>query len=324
MVNLRAEAAVPIFAHNIHLANAAPIFPEASMSDGSENKTASHYTLQWGESFGFADFVTADPEAAMAMPGRQLGWPDLFERIRAEGARRTVVVYDAGCGFGDVMRQLCAEPIPPYLHYVGVDIRDGLEEMAQFGNAQLLKHDIAEPLREGSTFDFIICRATLHHTPDPAATYSILASQLKPAGVLAVSVYSKKSPMREAIDDALRQRIVRMSNDDAFALARQFTLFGHDLQKSSGTVRILQDLPFLQIKAGEYSIHSFIYDHFMKCWFNESWGAERSDIVNFDWYHPPHAHRFSMDEMMAFAYANNLKVVKSVSIKAQHYLEAQS
>jgi SAM-dependent methyltransferase len=300
------------------------LLSEMSMSDASDNKTATHYTLQWGGSLRFADFVTANPEAAMAMPARQLGWPDLLERIRAEGARRTVNVYDAGCGFGDVMRQLFAEPIPPYLKYVGVDIRDGLDEMARYGNAQLLKHDISAPLPEGTTFDFVICRAALHHTPDPVATYSVLASQLKPAGVLAVSVYSKKSPMREAIDDALRQRIVRMTNDDAFALARQFTLFGNDLQKSSGTVRISQDLPFLQIKAGEYSIHTFIYDHFMKCWFNESWGAERSDIVNFDWYHPPYAHRFSIDEIVAFAHKNNLKVVKCVSIEAQHYLEAQS
>lgn len=293
------------------------------MGKHEKERTASHYTKQWGNELGFADFVASSPEAAIVLPARQLGWPTLIERIRKEAGQRSVEVYDAACGFGDMMAHLFADPAPQHLHYVGADIRDGLCELSTPVNADLLQHDITGPLPGGRLFDFVICRAALHHTPDPATTYAVLASQLKPGGVLAVSVYARKAPMREAVDDRLRERIVEMSNDEAFAAARQFTLLGRDLQATAGKIRIAQDLPLLGIKAGEYSLQSFIYDHFIKCWFNKKWGEERSDIVNFDWYHPPFAFRFTAEEIVALAAANGLKVLRRASITAQHYLEAQ-
>jgi hypothetical protein len=61
----------------------------------------------------------------------------------------------------------------------------------------------------------------------------------------------------------------------------------------------------------------------IKCWFNAAWGDERSDIVNFDWYHPPYAHRFSVEDLTLLAEENGLQILRCMSIKAQHYLEAQ-
>ena len=128
--------------------------------------------------------------------------------------------------------------------------------------------------------------------------------------------------MRDASDDYLRSRITPMKPDDAFRLVRQFTSLGRDLQESSGEIVIKEDLPFLGIKAGKYPIQPFIYDHFLKCWFNGEFGEQWSDIVNFDWYHPPFAYRYTLQEAIAMNERCGLSVVKTESNKAQHYIEA--
>jgi hypothetical protein len=85
----------------------------------------------------------------------------------------------------------------------------------------------------------------------------------------------------------------------------------------------VQDLPFLGIKAGHYKIQDFIYDHFMKCWFNSAFGERYSDIVNFDWYHPPYAYRYQPNEIVQWFEEHGLVIDQSVSTKAQHYFEGR-
>ena len=284
--------------------------------------TATHYTKQWGSDLNFQGFVEQNPEAAMVMPGRQLGWSDLFQEIRAKSESRRVSVFDAACGFGDVARRLLDDPAPNHLQYCGADIHNALSEIVAPISAKFLQWDITKKLPSGEIFDYIICRAALHHTPKPSETYEVLASQLAKGGTLAVSVYAKKAPMREAIDDAFREKIVQESNDEALKIARQFTLLGRDLQASNGTITIEADLPYLGIQAGTYPVQSFIYDYFIKCWHNSQFSTEHCDLVNFDWYHPPYAYRFDAEELKQMALTNGLTIRRCVSIKAQHYLEA--
>lgn len=141
-------------------------------------KTSDHYTKQSGSELGFQKFVEGNPDSAMVMPGRQLGWGGFFSEIRSAGSERSISVYDAACGFGDVMRRLFEEPAPKYLKYVGADIHDSLSTIEVPEEANIIKWDISRPLPKNQKFDFIICRAALHHTPDPLATFQCLASQL--------------------------------------------------------------------------------------------------------------------------------------------------
>lgn len=286
-------------------------------------RTATHYTKQWGSGLDFKSFIQANPEAAKAMPARQLPWQDLFDQIRQEARSREVRVYDAACGFGDILRALTAEPTPPRLHYVGADIHDSLGTIERPSNARLLQADISRPIEGAGTFHYIVCRAAIHHTPDPAATYRALASMLKPGGTLAITAYAKKAPMREAVDDALRARVVPLSNDDAFTVANQFTRLGRDLQACDGVITIEQDLPFLGIKAGRYKVQEFVYKFFMKCWYNPAFSERHCDLVNFDWYHPPYAFRYEIEELRGWAAASGLQVVREKSLDAQHYVEAR-
>lgn len=288
----------------------------------SNDLTAAHYTKQWGSELDFKTFIKQNPEAAKVMPGRQLPWGALFERIRSEATTKEVSVYDAACGFGDILNQLTAPPSPTGLRYVGADIHGALESIKRPDCAKLIQHDITQST--GDQFDFIVCRAAIHHTPNPEQTFKTLVSQLKPGGTVAITAYAKKTPMREAIDDALRAKIVPMGNDEAFSTANQLTALGRDLQQCSGTIIIENDLPFLGIKAGRYDVQTFIYNHFIKCWHNAAFSERHCDLVNFDWYHPPYAFRYTTDELRSWAVGNRLCIVKEASIEAQHYMECRT
>jgi SAM-dependent methyltransferase len=283
-------------------------------------KTSSHYSLQWGAEIDFAGFVAASPEAAKAMPARQLPWSAIIERIRDRAARQPVRVYDAGCGFGDILTGLFSAPIPSGLAYLGIDLHDALDTIPARPGATLRRGDITVPT--GESFDFVLCRATIHHTPDPAATFRTLVSQLAPNGTIAISGYAKKAPMREAIDDALRQRITPLPAGEAFDVCGQFTKLGRDLQSADGKISIKEDLPMLGIQAGEYGIQDFLYRYFIKCWHNPSFSRRHCDLVNFDWYHPPYAYRFELAELAQWAQDAGLDILRTASTDAQHYVEA--
>ena len=45
-----------------------------------QKQTAEHYTYQWGNEIG--EFLRTNQEAAKVTPGKQMGWPELFEEIR--------------------------------------------------------------------------------------------------------------------------------------------------------------------------------------------------------------------------------------------------
>ena len=294
--------------------------------DRSSDQTSKHYSLQWGSDVDFASFCKTNPDALSVMTSKQMGWPSLVERIREQSFKGSVRLLDAACGYGGLFQDLFAPPGAVGLNYLGADIHQALSTIQRPNDvgpdrASFLRWDISEPLPTDEVFDYVICRAAIHHTPDPAATFRSLVSRLAPGGTVAITVYAKKPATREASDDALRSLIVPKSPQEALGLARQFTLLGRDLQGCEEKIEIAQDLPFLGIKAGRYGIQEFIYDHFVKCWFNPSFGERYSDVVNFDWYHPPYAYRYEPEDIHHWFDENNLQIDRFFSTKAQHYFE---
>ena len=61
-------------------------------------------------------------------PGRQMGWPDLFE-ASARAREIPTRIYDAACGFGGIMDELFRDPVPEHLLYVGADIHGALGDI---------------------------------------------------------------------------------------------------------------------------------------------------------------------------------------------------
>jgi len=290
--------------------------------------TSDHYSLQWGAEIDFASFYREQRAHLTSMTSRQMGWPALIDRIRQRAGADPVRLYDAACGYGGLFMDLFEAPPPPGLRYVGADIHEALGAIARPpgvgpDRAQFVRWDISNVLPTAMRFDVIICRAAIHHTPDPYRTFQSLAARLAPGGTLAITAYAKKSPMREATDDALRAAVVPLPPREALAIARQFTSLGKDLQASDAVVEITHDLPLLRIKAGRYGIQEFVYNHFMKCWFNDRFGDRYSDVVNFDWYHPPFAFRYDLHELERWFAESGIDVVDTDTTPAQHYLEGR-
>lgn len=291
-----------------------------------DSRTATHYTLQWGTAVGFQDFVRRNSAAVGLMPGHRLGWTDLFERIRAQAQVALVRVYDAACGYGGVMDELFREPVPPYLLYVGADIHGAVGDITLPKNARddqifLFRFDISNTLPISEAFDFVICRASIHHTPNPSRTFESLVRVVAPQGRLAISAYAKKGRLRELIDDALRNVVTQLSNEDAMQVARELTVLGKALQEVSEKAKIEQNLEWLGISAGEYGVQELVYDFMLKCWHNAKFGDELSSIVNYDWYHPPFAYRYDRVTLREWFISAGFRVEREMSIKAQHYLE---
>jgi SAM-dependent methyltransferase len=287
--------------------------------------TANHYSLQWGGKLGFLDFIQNNPAAKSATPSSRLGWAALFQEIREHAAKEPIWIYDAACGFGGIADELINERTAEQLIYIGADIHSALElvrqKVADFDRCGLMiRWDITHPLPMKEQFDFVICRAALHHTPDPRASFRTLCASLKSSGKIAISVYRKKSICREACDDALRSVINKMSEEEAFAVCRQFTELGKALQTITEKVRIDEDLPLLGIRQGEHNVQELIYYNLLKCFHNAQFGDRYSTLVNYDWYHSEFAYRYELEEVKAWFDENRIELVEAHSIEVQHFL----
>lgn len=295
----------------------------------AQGQTARHYSLQWGEQIGFLQFIQEQrSKATSVMPSARLGWDALFAEIRAAASQREVWVYDAGCGFGGVAHELVQNGGADGLRYIGADLHDSLavitERIPALANrGMLVRWNIAQTLPCARGFDYVICRAAIHHTPAPADTFRALCANIRPGGTIAISAYRKKSITREAMDEALRREIGALDPEAAFAASRQFTVLGKALQQLTQQVQIPVDLPLFGIKAGSHQVQTLIYYHLLKCFYNETFGDTYSTLVNYDWYHPEYAFRYDIEELREWFNANGLEIVDEQSIEVQHYLRGR-
>ncbi len=293
-----------------------------------KTETAAHYSKQWGSEKGFLKFLQDQPASKKVLASAALGWDSIFEEIRSLATLGPVSVFDAACGFGGIANEIVNADTYGSLSYVGADIHGALSDippkiplLEKCG--KLLRWDISVPLPTSTQFDYVLCRASIHHTPDPSGTFSSLVKVLKPGGKIAISAYRKKSICREACDDALRAVIKKMGPDEAWEACRQFSILGESLQKIEQPVELSEDVPFLNLKKGSYSVQSLVYYHLLKCFYNEQFGMDHSTLVNFDWYHPTYAFRYDLNELESWFEREDIKIIHSQSSEVQHFIVGQ-
>ena len=268
----------------------------------NDEATADHYELQSSGEVEFQNFARANPQAMQATPGKQMGWPRFFHEIREMARSHEVRVYDAACGFGGLVDEFFADPIPQGLIYLGADIHGSLADIrrpdgARAGQVTLVWWDIGERLPVLEPFDVVVCRASIHHTRQPDRTFDNLASVLKPGGRIAISAYARKGNLCEAVDDGLRTVIAPMAPRDAMSVGRELARFGQALQRSGAHITIDKDMPWLRVKADEYPLQALICDHLLKCCWNDSFDEDYSIVVNYDWYHPIYVYRYFINDI---------------------------
>jgi 2-polyprenyl-3-methyl-5-hydroxy-6-metoxy-1,4-benzoquinol methylase len=116
----------------------------------------------------------------------------LFDRL---GIANGMVCLDAGCGGGDVTREL-ARRVGPDGKAIGADIDGTKIELARaeaaelgIGNIEFRLLDMREHLPASdptSGFDLVYARLLLTHLPDPAGALTAFSAALKPGGLIIV------------------------------------------------------------------------------------------------------------------------------------------
>ena len=118
---------------------------------------------------------------------------------------------------------------------------------------------------------------------------------LKPESELLTYVYQKKAVPREMVD----QHFIDArdySPDDLYKMSEQLTILGKFLQDQFPGEFNFPSVSLLNIPNQSKTLQRFIYDNFLKCFFNSSIGFKQSVIVNYDWYIPDIAFRYSLPE----------------------------
>ena len=261
-------------------------------ADAGQQQTSDSFGYKWNRQpdWGFM------PEHQAVM--RQV-WNDVFgwtNEQTLEHLMRGRVVLDAGCGSGASLGQFIDWPSA----IVAADISDAIYAcQRRFGdraNVTFVKADVARlPFADG-VFDVIWSAGVLHHTPDTFAALRALARHLRPGGRVIFYVYVKKAPIREFVDDYLREQIAGLPPAAAWARMEALTRLGRRLSEIEQPLVVDDDVPELGFAAGTYDVQRFVYYNLFKCFWNEALSFDDNVHVNFDWYHPRYAHRHTPEE----------------------------
>lgn len=220
------------------------------------------------------------------------------------------IIFDAGCGLG-YKAAWFAELAPDSL-VIGMDFSEAARQAAQnyghLSNLFFMKGDIAKTQFPDNSIDYVSCDQVIMHTQNPDKTFAELTRiTSKNSGQLTCYFYAKKALPRELLDEHFRSRCSKMSADELWEMSEQLTELGkrlNDLKISFDA----PDIPALGIKGGRYDIQRFLYWNFIKCFWSEDLGRETSIVINYDWYSPSNARRYSKKEVIDLIENNGLSI----------------
>jgi SAM-dependent methyltransferase/uncharacterized protein YbaR (Trm112 family) len=240
---------------------------------------------------------------------KKYGWDSESGFEKALRNRR--MILDAGTGLGREVINLARAARQSIV--VGIEFSDcaesALKNVSSLGNAYIIQGDLLRSPFKKESFDFILSEGVLHHTPSTQEAFGKCCTLLKVGGEFAFYIYRKRGPIREFTNDYLRSIMRRASSKESWKIAERITRLGKALSDIKAKIRIPEDIPELEIEAGELDIHRFVYWNFLKCFWNDELPFDENTIINFDWYAPEHAHRHSASEIREWCRKNNIEVI---------------
>jgi SAM-dependent methyltransferase len=279
------------------------------MASQTPNNTAKSFSDKWHKNTALAFDNTLNPESEI------FKW--ITERNGfggTEGLRHFLQnkkrILDAGCGNGRVTALLRTYSNPDTTEVVGIDLTaaDVAEKnLEEYANVNFYQKNLLDDLSDLNGFDFIYCQEVLHHTGNARKGFDNLVQILSPGGEIAIYVYKKKAPVREYVDDFVRDRIAGMEYETAMHHCRQITALGQALSDQNVKLQI-PAVDLLEIPAGEYDLQRFVYHFFAKIFWNDEFSFEDNAVINYDWYHPQDCTRHTLDEVKQWFIENGLDV----------------
>jgi SAM-dependent methyltransferase len=262
-------------------------------TDKGQDQTSDSFGYKWTKQSSWG--IESQTRGLMDDTWRDFfGWESLDElRTLVSGK----VVLDAGCGSGAALNRFIEWP----KWIVGADISSAVdacrENFQGAQNLQLVQADISQLPFADEVFDVVWSAGVLHHTPDTFHSLTSICRHLKVGGSVIFYVYIKKAPIREFVDDYLRDRVSDLPHDEAWESMERWTRFSKALSETDAEITLADDYPELGFSKGTYNLQRFIYYNIMKCFWNPTISFEHNVNVNFDWYHPKYSHRHTPDEV---------------------------
>lgn len=279
--------------------------------DEGQRQTSDAFNYKWKrrESYDSPEFKNIQLPWFLEMEG----FASQHEMSEYFNSRRAIL--DIGCGSGFTSILWLDTPVwNGSATWVGLDISEAIDvakdRLSMFANTHFVQADaMSLPFADG-TFDTAVASGVLHHTPSTRLAILSGARVLQRGGEFHFYVYRRKGPVREFSDDYIREKILPLSNDEAWEVMRSLTRLGQALSDLHVQVVIPEDIPLLGIHAGEQDIQRMIYWNFAKLYWNSGLSFEENVHVNFDWYRPKYAHRQSVEEVQAWCVEAGLTVVR--------------
>jgi len=221
-------------------------------------------------------------------------------------------ILDAGCGNGRVTA-LLRKYASKDTEIVGIDVapvsiaEKNLRTRGLFQNVKFFEKDLLGNLKDLGKFDFIYCQEVLHHTANPQKAFHNLCALLEKDGEIAIYVYKKKAPVREFVDDFIREKISKLPYKEAMKVCEEITNLGKNLSEQKTKLKISK-IDMLEIETGEYDLQRFIYHYFMKCFWNAELSFKENVAINFDWYHPQICERYTVEEIRNWFKKEKIKI----------------
>ena len=226
-------------------------------------------------------------------------------------------ILDAGTGVGNSAKFLSTNKNADVFAIDASDSVDfAYEKYGKLQNIHFLQADLRQLPFKQKSFDYIYSDQVLHHTKNTGTSFKYLTKFLTKLGHISIYVYNKKAPVREYVDDYVRQKTTRMSISDCTEFSKDMASLGKSLSKLKKKIKIQRDIPILGVKAGEYDVQRFVYWHFLKCFWDESDNFERSVGVNFDWYSPKFAFRHTPKEVKMWFKDTKIEIISFKEIES--------
>lgn len=226
-------------------------------------------------------------------------------------------VLDAGCGSGADAAMFAESGVTVVAADLSGDAAAATHRrLGRLPNVHVLQADLHKLPFAPRSFGYVSSDQVLHHTPDTGRAFAAVAELVASDGWLAVYVYNQKAPLRELVDDFVRERTTRMSVEECWEFSRQIALLGRALTRTGARVELEEPVELLGLPAGEHDVQRFLYWNVLKCFWNDDYDVELNSAINFDWYHPRWAQRHRPDEVAAWFAAAGIALDRLLEVES--------